>query len=73
VKRKTSHLPVCICGSKEFNVTNRGRNAFGRNEFRLRCRKCHSQVLVDKTIYALFSYIGQRQPSAPFLKLYDLQ
>ena len=73
MKHKVSQLPICICGSKEFNVTNRGRNALGRTEFRLACRRCHSHVLVDKTIYALFSYIGLHQPSHSFLKLYDLQ
>lgn len=73
MKRKTTALPVCACGSRDFEALHHGRNAAGRAEFRLACRKCQSQLLVDKTMFALFRYLGQRQPSTSFLKLFDLR
>jgi hypothetical protein len=73
MKRKLSALPICVCGSRDFEARHRGRNALGRPEFRLACRKCGAEQLVDKTAYALFRYLGQTRPSIPFLKLFDLR
>jgi hypothetical protein len=72
VKTKYSSLPVCACGSREFEAIFRGRNPLGRTEFRLACRRCRAHQLVDKTTFALFRYLGQRTPSRRFLKLFDL-
>ncbi len=73
MKRTSTSLPSCRCGSRDFEARHRGRNALGRTEFRLACRKCKSELLVDKTMFALFRYLGQKQPSSSFLKLFDLR
>ena len=65
-------LPICTCGSRDFEVINHGRTPSGRAEFRLACRTCHAPLQVDKTTYALFQYLSRRTPSRRFLKLYDL-
>ena len=69
---KSSSLPVCACGSRDFEATFRGRNPLGRTEFRLTCRKCGAHRLVDKTTFALFHYLCRATPSRRFLKLFDL-
>lgn len=72
MRRPRNALPVCSCGSREFEAAYRGRNGIGRSEFRLACRRCHRGLLVDKTTFALFFYLGQRTPSRRFLRLFDL-
>jgi hypothetical protein len=72
MRSDSSPLPVCQCGSRDFDAVQRGRNPLGRAEFRLACRKCRANVLVDKTTFALFQYLSRRTPTRRFLKLFDL-
>lgn len=72
MKLKRTALPICTCGARDFDASFRGRNALGRTEFRLACRKCQTNLHVDKTTFALFHYLARRTPSRRFLKLFDL-
>jgi hypothetical protein len=72
-KRSLSSVLICKCGSRDFDTVFGGRNGLGRYEYRLACRSCKTVMSVGKSTFALYRYLNLRQPSAPFLKLFDLE
>jgi hypothetical protein len=70
-KNLTPNL-ICKCGCRDFDTAFGGRNNLGRYEYRLACRRCQTVVQVKKSTYALYRYLNNHQPSASFLKLFDL-
>lgn len=69
---KVRSLPVCQCGSQNFEVVSRVRNHLGRYEFRVACTRCSQEMLVSKSVFALISYLNSQRASKRFLELYDL-
>jgi len=70
--KKLHNLPICPCGSRDFETLSRGRNHLGRYEFKLACSRCGQPLKVSKTTWALFNYLNQRTPSQEFLRIYDM-
>jgi hypothetical protein len=72
-QKKLGTVPICKCGGRDFETIFGGRNSVGRYEYRLGCRACGNVISVSKSTFALFRYLNTREPSAPFLKLFDLE